>query len=243
MSSSPKRSSDVLEIIAENALYFLVTGVCFLVLGFIFWYWKGAGTFILLAYVLLLVGAILFIAGLVSLLKVRKVQFVGVKCPFCGAKNELTEQPTEDFNCVECSRMIPIEDGKVMKVAQVRCGFCSALNYYTDKTEVLICEECDHEIPIAQDEEGRPTKSIPKAFKITDDDSLYELVLTDAGKNTEETISALQQMLALNRNQVKDILETLPATLLTGINRRKAEMLQAQLAVHGAAADISAMTL
>jgi 4'-phosphopantetheinyl transferase EntD len=41
-------------------------------------------------------------------------------------------------------------------------------------------------------------------------------------------------MLALNRNQVKQMLEEVPITLLTGIPRMKAEMLQAQLAAHQA---------
>lgn len=243
MSAPPRRSSDVIEMIAEKSIYFFVVGLLLLGAGFVFWYWQGAGTFNSLAYVLLIIGGILVVIGGVSLLKLRKVSFNKIVCPYCGAVNELTEAPTEDFDCVSCSRMIPVQDGKIMKVSQVRCGFCGALNYYSDKSEVLICEECDHEIPIAQDDEGNPTKVIPKAFRVTDDDSLYELVLTEAGKNTEETIAALQQMLALNRSQVKDILESLPATLLTGINRRKAEMLQAQLSVHGAAADITAMNL
>jgi hypothetical protein len=36
-------------------------------------------------------------------------------------------------------------------------------------------------------------------------------------------------MLALNRNQVKQLLGDLPAVLLTGITRKKAELLEAQL--------------
>jgi len=125
---------------------------------------------------------------------------------------------------------------------QVQCGYCKALNWYCDKTEVLICEACDHEIPISQ-EDDKPTKTLPKGFALVEDDSLYELVLTESGIKTEEVIATLQQMLALNRNQVKDILDQLPSTLLTGINRRKAEMLQAQLAVHGATATIQALAL
>ncbi len=69
-------------------------------------------------------------------------------------------------------------------------------------------------------------------FAVVDDDDMYELVLTGAGHKEEELIQVLQQMLALNRNQVKQMLEEIPVTLLTGINRRKAELLKAQITVH-----------
>ena len=62
-------------------------------------------------------------------------------------------------------------------------------------------------------------------------------MLISYGHKTEEVINTLQHMLALNRNQVKAMLEDLPVTLLTGIPRKKAEMLKAQLATHDAAAD------
>jgi len=48
-------------------------------------------------------------------------------------------------------------------------------------------------------------------------------------------------MLALNRNQVKQMLDETPVTLLTGITKRKALILQAQLASHDAIADAKAL--
>jgi hypothetical protein len=45
-------------------------------------------------------------------------------------------------------------------------------------------------------------------------------------------------MLALNRNQVKQMLDELPVTMLTGITKKKAEMLQAQLSIHDGEAEI-----
>jgi 4'-phosphopantetheinyl transferase EntD len=41
----------------------------------------------------------------------------------------------------------------------------------------------------------------------------------------------------LNRNQVKQMLDELPVTLLTGIPRMKAEFLQAQLTANDAVAE------
>ncbi|MFX9012007.1 hypothetical protein ABTN18_19845, partial [Acinetobacter baumannii] len=60
-----------------------------------------------------------------------------------------------------------------------------------------------------------------------------------SGPKTEEMIDCLQHMLALNRNQVKQMFDELPVTLLTGIPKKKAELLSAQISSHGGTADIS----
>jgi len=237
-----QRSTDLIEMIAERALFCVFGGAFIVFFSYLLLRFKGDGVFVPLGWLLALFGTVLFFVAIYSMFQAKKVTSIDVTCPFCEAVNPLLEKPVEDFACVACSRMIPIQDGEVMEVKQVQCGFCKALNWYCDKTEVLICESCDHEIPISQDDD-RPLKTLPKGFAVTEDDALYELVLTEQGIKTEEVISTLQHMLALNRNQVKDILDQLPSTLLTGINRRKAEMLQAQLAIHGATATIQALAL
>jgi hypothetical protein len=45
----------------------------------------------------------------------------------------------------------------------------------------------------------------------------------------------------LNRNQVKQMLDELPVTVLTGITRKKAEMLKAQLTMHDAGVEFKPM--
>jgi ribosomal protein S27E len=237
--AQPQRSSDVVESHSEHALTASLIGLALLAFGFLLWRYQGEGWFLPLSYLLLSFGAIAMLYGIYAALQVRKVEGVVVQCPFCNAKNMLTEQPTGDVSCNECHRMIPITaDGTVLPVSQVRCGYCNELNYYSSKTEVLVCEYCNHEIPIAQ-EEGKPTKHLPSGYAIQEDHQLYELRLIATGPRTEELIGALQHMLALNRNQVKQMLDELPVTLLTGITRKKAEMLRAQLAVHEAAAEFT----
>ena len=44
-------------------------------------------------------------------------------------------------------------------------------------------------------------------------------------------------MLAMNRNQVKQMLEEAPVVLLTGIPKKKAELLKAQIEMHHGKAD------
>ena len=202
---------------------------------------KGEGAMIGLIIVLGILGFAALAYAIYCALQIRKVESVAVACCYCSFENKLTAPPSNDFTCQSCHRLIPVQDGQVLPVYQVRCGYCNELNYYSPKTEVLLCEQCNREVPIAV-EEGRERRTLPKGFAVQDDDSLYELVLVAHGHKTEELISTLQQMLALNRNQVKQMLEELPVTLLTGITRRKAEMLQAQLHVSDAAAEFRAIT-
>lgn len=237
-----KRTSDVIELISERAFYFFGGGVACGALAFLFLRYKGDGMFVGLGSVLALAAIGLIGYGIKVALGTRKVASFSVDCPICTERNELVAKPeNEDVTCVACNHLIPIKDGNVLPVEQVRCGFCNSLNYYSEKTELLICETCNHEIPITQ-EEGKPTKQLPKGYAVVDDNQSYELVLIDGGKKDEEIIKVLQHMLALNRNQVKDMLEETPVTLLQGIPRMKAEMLAAQIGSHGAKAEMRVLS-
>jgi hypothetical protein len=231
-----QRSSDIIEAHSEKALTYGLGGLGLLAVATILYIFRGQGALLPFTFIVAAIGIACVGYAIYCTMQVRKVTSVGVQCPYCSHTNRLTEDPVDDFSCSGCHRMIPVRDGKILRVSQVRCGYCNELNFYSDKTEVLLCESCNHEIPIAQ-EDGRPQKTIPRGFAVTEDDQLYEFVLIAHGPKTEELILTLQHILALNRNQVKQLLGELPATLLTGITRKKAEMLQAQLAVHEAASD------
>jgi hypothetical protein len=235
----PRRRSDVIEIIAERALVFGLGGLVSLAIAAVLYAFKGEGYTIGLIGVLAVGGALAVYLSLYSAFEIRKVKRFDVVCPYCQCVNPLAEAATDDVLCSGCDRLIPILDGKVLQVQQVRCGYCNELNYYSDKTEFLICEKCEHEVPIASTNEF--SRHVPKGFVTQEDNSLYELVLVAPGNRTEEVISTLQHMLALNRSQVKQILTDAPVTLLTGITRRKAEMLQAQLSVHDASSEFRAL--
>jgi uncharacterized protein YbaR (Trm112 family) len=232
-----QRTSDVKEAIGERSIYFFSGGIALLVVGFILMrYGRGSGLGNLAGFVL--IGAVGLLGyGVYIVTQTRKVSSHFIDCPVCTERNELVEKPeNQDVTCVACNHLIPIKDGVVLPVMTVRCGFCNSVNYYSEKSEVLICETCNHEIPIFQ-EDGKPTKQLPKGYAVVDDNSSYELVLVDAGKGSEELVRTLQSMLALNRNQVKDLLEEVPVTLLQGITKMKADMLAAQLSNHGAKAE------
>lgn len=232
-----QRYSDVIERIGEEAFYWFGGMIVSLLGGLLFKKYMGTGSMAGLMWVLFLVAAVCLVQGIRTVSKTRDVESFSVECPICTETNELTAKPEdEDITCVACNHRIPIKDGVVLPVMQVRCGYCNALNYYSDKTDLLICETCNHEIPIHQ-EEGKPTKQLPKGFAVVDDNMLYELVLIEGEKSNEDLVKTLQSMLALNRNQVRDILDELPVSLLQGITRMKADMLMAQISIHGGKAE------
>ena len=237
--SMPKiqRSSDVIEVHSERAIFYIIGGIIAGAGAFLFLKYQGSGSLNGLAVILAIAAVLLVGFGMYLIYMAGRVTRITVKCPFCYELNDLVEAPKdEDITCVACNRMIPIKEGNVLEVSQVKCGFCQSLNYYSDKTELLLCENCNHEIPLHQ-EDGAPKKQLPKGFAVVDDNQSYELVLVDAGAKSEELVSTLQKMLALNRNQVKDILDQCPVTLLQGIPKMKCEMLSAQISNQGAKAE------
>ena len=238
----PKRRSDVLEAIAERFLLWFIGGSLLIAISFLLWTYRGDEFYMLGFFLVFMgVGVAMVSLAIIAAFEVQHVTSFSVKCPYCETKNVLTAKPEKDFTCIHCQRVIPINDGQVMQVYQVRCGYCNELNYYNDKSEALICENCDHEIPIAVSDE-QVKRNLPRGFTVQDDPNLYELLLISPGPRHEEVISTLQHMLAMSRAQVKQILTEVPVTLLHGIPRRKAEALQTQLTVHDAVAEFRPIT-
>jgi len=227
-----QRSSDVVEAFSERALLAGIGGLVSVAIGAVLMYYGGMG--IGLGVVLAVAGVVGIVYAVYEVSKARQVDSYPVECPYCNKTNRLTAKPEKDFTCRECHRLVPVQDGRILRVFQVRCGFCNELNWYSEKSEGLLCESCNHEIPIAT-ASGAPSRA--SAYAVQEDSQLYELVLLAHDHHTDDLINCLQHMLALNRNQVKDMLTELPATLLTGIPRKKAELLKAQLQLHHGVAE------
>ncbi len=214
-----------------------IGGILLFAIGLVLYIFRGSGMFTVLAVLLMAGGTAALAYAVYSVYLARKVTSFNIVCPYCDSKVSLLAEPDRDVSCRNCLRMIPVVDGKAISVTQVRCGYCNALNYYSEKTIGLLCEECNHEIPISR-ADGQMGHS---RFAVVDDDKTYELRLVAFDHASEELVNDLQHSLALNRNQVKQMLEELPCTLLTGIPRRKAEMLSTQLSRHGASCQFVAL--
>ena len=233
--SEVDRSSNIREIRAQRAILALVPGGLGLAFAFLLFFYASGWTEGL-RWVMLILSVAAIVYGLWQLTELRKITSYTIVCPFCQGKNVFTDEPMSDVRCDHCNRDIPIVNGTQLKVFQVRCGYCNALNWYSGKSTGLICEQCDREIPIATDDENAPSKAF-HAFARHDDDAPYNLVLLDPGPKHEEMIPVLQKMLALNRNQVKDLMDDVPMVLLQGVPKKKAELMAAQIQAHGGRAD------
>lgn len=233
-----ERSSNAKEEYVQRALVSIIPGLICLGIAAPMFIFDPEGWTLGLRWVLTIAGAGAIGYGVWQLTLTRKIASNTVVCPFCQAKNSFTEQPMADVRCEKCNRDIPIMSGRVLRVFQVRCGYCNALNWYSEKSTGLICEQCDRAIPIATDEEHAASPAL-KTYTRHDDDSPYNLILLDPGHKREEMIPVLQKMLALNRNQVKDILDEVPVILLQGVPKKKAELMASQIQSHGGRADAS----
>lgn len=236
----PLRRSDVIETQWEKSITWAVLGILALIIGILLYFyndkWFEFGSFRGLdirgvSYPFFGLGAIFLIYSASRVVGGKAVKSYLSTCPYCGHDDEFAEEPHSDYICDECGRRVPVQDGKVLDVSGVRCGFCGALNFMSAKTKVLLCEECDREIPLLDEATGE-MRHAAKGFARVDDDALYDLVLVKVGRDKEPLINSLQHMLAMTRNQVKELLDSLPATLMRGINRRKAEMMRAQIEVN-----------
>lgn len=245
---SPRRRSDALEVDWSRALGLGLIAIASLLIGLFFLkYGTGWGRLeragfegldlTYLGYLFLIVMVPFAYLAVKRAVSSRKYGSYTATCPYCGHETVFVEQPMDDFPCEDCHRRVPVLEGRILDITGVRCGFCGALNFMSEKTKVLICEECDREIPLLDPETGQ-MRHVAKGFARVDDDATYELVLVDAGKEREALINSLQHMLAMTRNQVKQTLDEMPAVLLRGINRRKAEMLRAQIEANDGTAEL-----
>ncbi len=241
---APEKRSDVVEVHWERAIRWGVLGVVCILGGLFFLRygrdWAGIDL-TSLSWVPIVAGPVMVIYAISEGINSRKVPSYTTMCSYCGHEMVFTAAPEEDFVCDGCGRRVPVKDGQVLSVTAVRCGYCQALNYMSEKTLVLICEECDREIPLLDPETGE-TRHVPRGFARVDDESLYELVLVNMGREKEAVMKSLQTMLAINHAQALKLVEELPVSLLSGINRRKAEMLRAQLEANGAVAELKQIT-
>ena len=237
-----ERSSNLREAYALRAFISIVPGVIVLVISIVLFVFNKSYAettmTVGLQWVLLVLSLAAIGYGVSQLSQMRKIASFSVECPFCQAKNKFTTQPTNDVRCDHCNRDIPILDGHTLRVFEVRCGFCSTLNWYSEKSTGLICEDCDRQIPIAVADEREASPAM-QMYARHDDTARYNLVLVDPGTKKEEIITVLQKMLAQNRDQVKEIMEDVPVTVLHGVPKKKAELMASEITSAGGRADAS----
>ena len=117
-----QRSSDIVEQYSAKALGAGIGGLVALGAGIVLFVGGAGPSMVGLASVLALAGVGLIGFAISCMVKAKQVGGVGVVCCYCQYKNMLTEAPTKDFTCQRCNRLVPIENGQVLEISQVRCG-------------------------------------------------------------------------------------------------------------------------
>lgn len=226
----PQRSSDLVETYMARA--FGAGGLAVVVLG------AGAVMFVFrgdsglpLAIVLLAIGFCLLAYAVFCAVASRRVGSFKLECPMCRASNGFEAMPMDDVVCRGCHRKIPIENGKLLPLKQISCGACHESNWYSDHTKILLCEACGREIAINRADGG----AMGATYAVQDDARPYELVLIAYEPGHDDLADALQELLGVNRAQIRTLLTELPSVVLSNVPRQKAEMLKKRLSQYGAA--------
>lgn len=228
----PLKRSEILEREYSQSLIYGLAGVGALILAFLLLRYSEMFSF--LGYLFLLAWLGLWGYAGWRLYQLRSVPQYPLTCPYCKQETIFAEPPSSDFSCDHCLRRVPVEKGQVLEVFSVRCPHCGSTQQLSARAAVALCEECNHEIVLA-----RAERVHLHHFAATDDETTpCELVLLSAGRDPEPLIQQLESLLAINRPSAKRILEQLPMVLLSGIPKRKAEILRLHLLEAGAQVEL-----
>jgi hypothetical protein len=133
----PLRRSDVIERRWEKAITWAVLGVLALIIGLLLFSYNDKwfafekmnfeGLDIRVAsYPFLAIGALMLLYAGSRVVGGKKVKSYLSTCPHCGHDSEFAEEPQADYICEECTRRVPIKDGKVLDVTGVRIAMASS---------------------------------------------------------------------------------------------------------------------
>ncbi|MCS6951023.1 MAG: hypothetical protein NZ520_11240 [bacterium] len=160
-------------------------------------------------------------------------------CPYCEQPTLFLAPPTEDYSCEHCHRVVAIEAGQVVPPLMLACRHCGALQKVSPRAKMFICDQCNGQNDlkpaatkpgVAAATAGAPEESIEY--------TTYDLVLVDAGHNTEEVLDILCALLTAPRDHCRGILKELPMVILVDLPRRKADSYRRMLRDAGATAEV-----
>lgn len=228
----PLRRSSVVAQDMTQVFFGVVGGIIGIILGLLVFRYVPVVMF--LGVVFMLAGAFGFGVAAFKFYHSSQVPAFGINCPYCAKRQVFTAPPIDDVSCGDCNRLIHLEDGKILPVAEIDCPTCKAVNYYSTKTRRLICESCSKEIRLPDAAVAAGSQAFRDAMEDTRD---YEVVLNEIGNHPEQLLDALQQLLSLTRPQVKKAMETMPTALFSGIKRHRAELICARLVEAGGQAE------
>ncbi|MEI6513406.1 MAG: hypothetical protein WCO51_09045 [bacterium] len=221
-----QRRSEVVEQLYAQAITLFVIGLVVLGTGYVLL--KYFCDYVsVLAWLLLLGGTGGLLFGAFRCVQSLQVGSYEVICPYCWRPQVLTAIPLMDFHCDDCHRIVPVVDGKALEASPIDCSNCGTTNFYTAASTSLICESCSGPIALPSAIQISPPK-------VLDDNTEYEVVLLELGKDPDKVIDALVQLLRMTYEHVVGMLKTFPVSLFQGVNKHRSELLIQYLTELGA---------
>lgn len=169
--------------------------------------------------------------------KVQNLPSYRAICPYCEKPTLFLAPPTEDYTCEHCHRVVAIEGGQVVPPLVLVCRHCGAPQKVSPRAKTFICDQCNgqNDLRPAAPRVGAATaRGAEESFEYM----TYDLVLVNAGHNTEEVLDILCTILAAPRDHCRGILKDLPMVILVDLPRRKADSYRRMLREAGATAEV-----
>jgi hypothetical protein len=236
--AQPTRA-EVIEAELQRILPIVGWGIAVLVLGLFLLYLSTIA-----AWMPFVVGVVVTLAGLgiagyggFQYLQVNNLPAYRAVCPYCEQTTLFLAPPTEDYTCEHCHRVVAIEGGQVAPPLVLVCRHCGTPQKVSPRAKMFICDNCNGQNDLKP---ARP--GVATAASGTSEESLeyttYDLVLIDAGRDSEEVLDILCTILAAPRDHCRGILKDLPMVILVDLPRRKADSYRRMLREAGAVAEV-----
>lgn len=236
--AQPTRA-EVIEAELQRILPIVGKGVVVLVVGLFLLYLSTIA-----AWMPFFVGVIVTIAGIGiagyggwQYLQLNNLPSYRALCPYCDQPTLFLAPPTEDYTCEHCHRVVAIEGGQVVPPLVLVCRHCGSPQKVSPRAKMFICDNCNGQNDLKPARPG-VAAAAAGAGEESFEYQTYDLVLVDAGHNTEEVLEILCTILAAPRDHCRGILKDLPMVILVDLPRRKADSYRRMLREAGATAEV-----
>jgi len=159
-------------------------------------------------------------------------------CPYCEQATLFLAPPTEDYTCEHCHRVVAIEGGQVVPPLVLVCRHCGTPQKVSPRAKMFICDNCNGQNDLKPAAKPGVAAAPVGAAEESLEYTTYDVVLVDAGHNTEEVLDVLCHLLAAPRDHCRGILKDLPMVILVDLPRRRADNYRRMLREAGATAEV-----
>ncbi|MCS6829431.1 MAG: hypothetical protein RMM08_03630 [Armatimonadota bacterium] len=236
--AQPTRA-EVIEAELQRIIPIVVVGLVVLLAGLFLLYLSTIAT-----WMPFVIGVIVTIAGVGiagyggwQYMQLNNLPSYRVLCPYCEKPTTFLAPPTEDYSCEHCHRIVAVEAGQIVPPLVLVCRHCGAPQKVSPRAKMFICDNCNGQNDLKPARPGvaaAPAGAAEESVEYM----TYDLVLVEAGHNTDEVLEILCTVLAAPRDHCRGILKDLPMVILVDLPRRKADSYRRMLREAGAIAEV-----